>query len=63
LNGLAVAADRLGISRPGTDLEVIGSEVRNRLEADGERCLIVYDNVTDPDSLPPMSLRPANPRC
>jgi hypothetical protein len=53
LNGLAVAADRLGISRPGTDLEIIGSEVRNRLEADGERCLIVYDNVTDPDSLAP----------
>lgn len=53
LNGLAVAADRLGISRPGTDLEVIGGEVRNRLEADGERCLIVYDNVIDPDSLAP----------
>jgi hypothetical protein len=53
LNGLAVVADRLGISRPGTDLAVIGAEVRNRLEADGERCLIVYDNVTDPDSLAP----------
>jgi NB-ARC domain len=53
LNGLAVVADRLGISRPGTDLEEIGGEVRNRLEADGERCLIVYDNVTDPDSVAP----------
>jgi Tetratricopeptide repeat len=53
LNGLAVVADRLGISSPGTDLEVIGSEVRNRLEADGERCLIVYDNAADPDSLAP----------
>jgi hypothetical protein len=53
LNGLAVVADRLGISRPGTDLEEIGGEVRNRLEADGKRCLIVYDNVTDPDSVAP----------
>jgi tetratricopeptide (TPR) repeat protein len=53
LNGLVAVADRLGISRPGTDLEVIGGEVRNRLEADGERCLIVYDNVTDPDALAP----------
>jgi hypothetical protein len=53
LNGLAVVADRLGISRPGTDLDVIGTEVRNRLEADGDRCLIVYDNVTDPDALYP----------
>jgi len=49
LSGLAVVADRLGISRPGTDLEAIGDEVRNWLEADGHRCLIVYDNATEPD--------------
>ncbi len=53
LNGLAVIADRLGISRPGADLEVIGGEVRNRLEADGHRCLLVLDNVTDPDAMRP----------
>jgi tetratricopeptide (TPR) repeat protein len=53
LNGLAVVADRLDISRPGTPLEAIGGEVRNRLEADGERCLIVYDNVIDPDAVRP----------
>jgi hypothetical protein len=45
LTGMAVAADRLGISKPGTDLAVIAAEVRNRVEADGERCLIVFDSL------------------
>jgi tetratricopeptide (TPR) repeat protein len=53
LNGLAVVAARLGIDRPNTALETIGGEVRNRLEADGDRCLIVFDNVTNPDELRP----------
>jgi tetratricopeptide (TPR) repeat protein len=53
LHGLAVVADRLGIHREDTTLEDLGLEVRNRLEADGDRCLIVFDNVTDPDEIAP----------
>jgi tetratricopeptide (TPR) repeat protein len=53
LDGLAVIAGRLGISTRDTDLETIGGEVRNRLEADGEHCLIVFDNVTDLGGLRP----------
>jgi tetratricopeptide (TPR) repeat protein len=53
LDGLAVVADRLGIDRADKPLDVLGLEVRNRLEADGDRCLIVFDNVTDPDAIAP----------
>ena len=51
LNDMAVIADRWGIDRTGRTLEDTGLQVRNRLEADGERCLIVFDNVTDVDTL------------
>ena len=51
LSDLAVIADRMGISGPGTSLEIAAGKVRNHLEADGDRCLLVYNNVTDPEAV------------
>jgi pentatricopeptide repeat protein len=47
LEGLALIAVRLGISRPGMDREATAAAVRDALAADGERCLVIFDNVED----------------
>ena len=55
LAGLAAVADAAGMSEGGTrqDPGDPGLMVRRRLETDGDRCLLVFDDVEDPDAVRP----------
>ena len=55
LAGLAAVADAAGLSDGVSASETVGvgQAVRRWLEADGERCLLVLDEVEDPDAVWP----------
>jgi RNA polymerase sigma factor (sigma-70 family) len=53
--GLAAVAEATGLTDgyPDQDSADAGQAVRQLLETDGDRCLLVFDDVTDPDALRP----------
>jgi tetratricopeptide (TPR) repeat protein len=55
LGGLAAVADAAGLSGGGTGSGSAdrGQLVRRWLEANGERCLLVFDDVSDPEAVRP----------
>jgi tetratricopeptide (TPR) repeat protein len=53
LAALATVAVGMGLGAGEGDADSAGRAVRHRLEIDGDRCLLVFDNATDPAVLQP----------
>ena len=53
--GLAAVAEATGLTDGGSgrDIGDAGQAVRHLLETDGDRCLLVFDDVADPEALRP----------
>ncbi len=53
--GLAAVAEATGLTEDGSGRAVAdaGQAVRHLLETDGDRCLLVFDDVADPEALSP----------
>jgi RNA polymerase sigma factor (sigma-70 family) len=53
--GLAAVAEATGLTSGGSgrDIADAGQAVRHLLETDGDRCLLVFDDVADPEALRP----------
>jgi tetratricopeptide (TPR) repeat protein len=51
LGGLAAVATALGLAESAGDAAAAGRAVRHWLESGGDRCLLVFDNATDPQDL------------
>ena len=53
--GLAAVAEAMGLTEDGSGRPVAdaGQAVRYLLETDGDRCLLVFDDVADPEALSP----------
>ena len=62
LNGLAKVAAGIGLDTAGLDEADVGQAVRHRLETDGDRCVVVFDNAGYPDALRPFLPAAGNAR-